>query len=97
MSLEQIAEERDILIADGSTDLLHTAIIALQQALGGRDPQLLQVHQWAVSGSVLKAANEITQAHACAPGWGFQWEGLVKVLVQPLLHRRDAVIGMFCF
>ena len=37
VSLEEFAEKRDILITDGLTDLLHGAIVALQQALGGGD------------------------------------------------------------
>jgi hypothetical protein len=43
VSLEEVAEERDILIPNGITDLLHAAMVALQQALCSRDPQLLQV------------------------------------------------------
>ncbi len=38
VSLEEIAEKGDILITDGVTDLLHGAMVALQQALGGGDP-----------------------------------------------------------
>jgi len=37
VSLEEVAEKRDILITDGLTDLLHGAMVALQQALGGGD------------------------------------------------------------
>jgi hypothetical protein len=41
VSLEEVAKKRDILIPDGTTDLLYVAMVALQQALGCRDPQLL--------------------------------------------------------
>src|SRR6266852_3663138 len=97
VSLEEAAEIGGILIADRVTDLLHGAMVALQQALGGGDAQLLQIDQGAVSGGLLEAANEIAQAHAHAPGRGVEREGLMKMLVQPLLRAGDAVIGMFGF
>ena len=97
MPLEEVAEEGDILITDGVTDLLHGAMVALQQALGGGDAQLLQIDQGAVSGGLLKAADEIAQAHAHAPGRSLEREGLVKILVQPFLCAGDTLIGMLGF
>ena len=97
MPLKELPEVGDILIADGVTDLLHGAVVALQQALGGSNSQLLQVDQRAVSGSMLEAADEIAQAHAHAPGWSLQREGLVKILVQPFLRAGNGVIGMLGF
>jgi hypothetical protein len=41
VSLKQLAEKRHILIADRVTDLLHTAVIILQQTPCGRNAQLL--------------------------------------------------------
>jgi hypothetical protein len=35
VALEALAEIGDVLIADGVTDLLHGAMVALEQALGG--------------------------------------------------------------
>jgi hypothetical protein len=52
VSLEERAEEGDVPITDGVTDLLHGAMVALQQALGGGDSELLQVGQRAVSSSL---------------------------------------------
>src|SRR5207344_2014236 len=63
VSLEQLTEECRILITDSVTDLLHGTMIAFEQALSGSNPQLLQVHQWAVSGRLLKAANEVAKTH----------------------------------
>src|ERR1700722_4290588 len=92
MALEELPEIGDILIANRAADLLHGAMVALQQALGGGDPQLLQVDQRAVSGGLLEAANEVALAHADAPGRSFEGKGLVKILVQPLLRAGDALI-----
>src|SRR6185312_17243474 len=83
VALEEAAEIGRILIADGVADFLHGAMVALQQALGGRHSQLLQVDQRAVSRGVLEAPDEIAQAHAHPPGRRLQREGLVKILVQP--------------
>src|SRR5207248_10929043 len=84
--LEERAEKSDILITYGVTDLLHAAMVALQQALGGGYAQLLQIDQRTVSRCLLKAADEIAQAHAYAPGRGLERERLVKILVHPLLR-----------
>src|SRR5437899_6750442 len=97
VSLEERAKKNDILITDGITDLLHSAIVAFQQVLGGSNSQLLQVDQRAISGGLLKAANEIAQAHASTPGRGVEREASVKVLVQPLLRAGDGVITMLGF
>src|SRR5438067_13831524 len=43
VSLKKAAKERDILITDGITDLVHGAVVAFEQALGGSNPQFLQV------------------------------------------------------
>ena len=94
---EEVAEKCDILIPSGATDLLHAPMVALQQALCSRDPQLLQVQQWAVSGSVLKAANEVAKAHARVPGEGLERKAFVKVLVQPVLRAGDAVVIVLGF
>src|SRR4029079_10642960 len=91
---EEHAEIGNVMITDSVTDLLHSAMVALQQALGGGDPQLLQVDQRTVSGGLLEAADEISQAHAHPPGRGLERERLMKILVQPLLRAGDAVIGM---
>src|SRR5262249_43407875 len=94
VSLEKGAEKRDILITDSVADLLHGAMVALQEALGSGDPQLLQVHQRAVSGGLLKAPDEIAEAHAHAPGSSFEGKTSTKILVQPLLCARDAVVAV---
>src|SRR6266480_2172224 len=94
MSLEERAEKGDILITDGVANLLHGAMVAFEQTLAGRDAELLQIDQRTVSRGLLKAANEIAQAHAHAPGWGFERKAVVKVLVQPLLRAGDAVVAM---
>lgn len=41
MPLEESAEKSHILITHGVTDLLHGAMIALQQPVSGGEPQLL--------------------------------------------------------
>jgi hypothetical protein len=41
MPFKELAEKGNILVADGVTDFLHSAMIALQKALGGGDPQFL--------------------------------------------------------
>src|SRR5262249_20049446 len=89
VSLEEDAEKRDILITDSVADLLHGAMVALQEALGSSDSQLLQVHQWAVSGGLFKAPDKITEAHAHAPGSSFERKTSLKILVQPLLCAGD--------
>lgn len=94
MSLEQIAEERDILITDSVADLLHGAMVALQKALGSGDAQLLQIHQRAVSGGLFKAPNEIAEAHAHPTGSSFERKTSLEILVQPLLRAGDAVIAV---
>ena len=97
MTLEEGAKEGDVPVADGVADLLHGAMIAFQQALGSRDPELLQVDQRAVSGSLLEAADEITQAHAHPPGRGVERENAMKIVVQPLLRTGDGIIRMLGF
>ena len=79
--LEQVAEEDDVLIADRITDLLHAAMVAFKQALGGRDAELLQVSQRTIARGLLKAADEIPQAHADPASSGVQGEVSMKVLV----------------
>src|SRR5215475_8872510 len=69
-------------------------MVALQEALGSGDPQLLQVHQRAVSGGLFKAPDEIAEAHAHAPGRSLEWKTSLKILVQPLLCAGDAVIAV---
>src|SRR5262249_6391076 len=68
MALEQAAEEGDIAVAHGVTDLLHGAMVALQQAFGGGDAQLLHVLKRLVARGILEATNKVAQAHAHAPG-----------------------------
>jgi hypothetical protein len=69
VSLEQVAEKRCILISHGVTDFLHSAVVALEQALSRCDSQFLRVEQRAVSGCLLEPSNKITYAHAHPPGW----------------------------
>ena len=95
MPLENFAEKCHVLIADGIADLLHGAVVALEQTLGGGDTQFLEIDQRAVSSGMLEAANEIAQAHADRLRRCFEGEGLMKVLVQPLLRFGDGLIGMF--
>lgn len=85
MPLEELAEERDILITHRITDLLHGPVIALQQALGSSHPQLLQVDQRTISRSLLEAADEIAQAHSHAASRCIERKGPLKVFVQPFL------------
>src|SRR5262249_29460206 len=94
VALEKPAEERDILVAHSVADLLHGAMVAFQQALGGGDAQLLYICERAVAGGVLEAANEVAQAHAHAPGCRLERKVFMKILVQPLLRAGDAVIAM---
>jgi len=49
VSLKQLAEEHDILIADGVADLLHAAMVAFKETLGGGNAELLQISQRTVS------------------------------------------------
>src|SRR6266850_768193 len=95
--LKELPKERGILIADGVTDLLHGAMVALEKALGRGDSQLLQVDQRTVSGSLLKAANEIARAHADAMRGSLERERPVKILMQPLLRAGDGVVGVLGF
>ena len=72
-------------------------MVALQQALSGGDPEFLQIDQRTVTGSLLKTPNEIAETHTYSVGRSLEREGLVKILVQPLLRARDTVIGMLSF
>src|SRR5215472_5406148 len=89
VSLEKAAEESHVLVADGVADLLHRAMVAFEHALGGGDAKLLQIKQRAVAGSFLEAAHEVAQAHTNAARGSFERKTFVKVLMQPLLGRRD--------
>ncbi len=92
MSLEQRAEEGDILVAHGVTYFLHAALVAFQQALCGGDAQLLQIHERAVARGLLKATDKIPQAHADSPGRGFERKILVEIVMQPFLRSGDALV-----
>ena len=92
MPLEQRAEERDVLVANCITDLLHTPVVAFQEALRSGDTELLQVDQRAVSGSLLEAPDEIAQAHSRTLRRCLERKWPVKVLVQPILRGRDRVV-----
>src|SRR5215471_10172615 len=97
MPLEQRAEERDILITDSVTDLLHAPVVAFQQAFRRGDTQLLEIGQWAISGSLLKAPDEIAQAHSRALRRCLERKWPVKVLVQPILRSGDRIVIVFGF
>src|SRR5579862_499700 len=94
MPLEKSAEESYVLIAYCVADFLHHAMVAFQHALGGGDPQLLQVDQGAVSRGLFEAADEIAHAHAHAARRVFERKGLGEILVHPLLRAGDRVVGM---
>src|SRR6266576_316836 len=72
MSLKQLPEEHDVLVADGVADLLHAAMVAFEQTLGRCNAELLQISQRTVSCGLLKAANEIPQAHSYASRGGVE-------------------------
>ena len=95
--LKELAEERDILITDSVADLLHSAMIAFQEALGSSDAQFLYVEQRRVSSGLLEAANKIALAHARAAGGHFKRKGAMKVFVEPLLCAGDRDITVFRF
>jgi hypothetical protein len=57
VALEEFAEKGVVLKTDRVTDLLHGEMVTLEQALGGRDPKLLQADRPAISSGLLKAAN----------------------------------------
>ena len=95
MPLENLAEKCHVLIANSVADFLHSPMVALKQTFGSGYAQLLQIDQWAVAGGLLEAANEIAQAHADGFGWCFEGEGLMKVLMQPLLRFGDGLVRMF--
>ena len=97
MPLKYFAEEHDVLIADSVTDLLHSTVVTLEQALSGGDAQFLQVDQRAVAGRLLKPTDEIARAHANALCRSLDREGVMKILVQPLLSDGDSLIGVLGF
>jgi hypothetical protein len=97
MALEDFPEECDVLIADCVADLLHGAMVALQQTLGGGDTELLQIDERAVSSGLLEAADEVPKAHPAAARQGIEREGPVKILVEPFLRLGDGVIGVIGF
>src|SRR5579862_4343268 len=94
MALEDFPEKCDVLIADSVADLLHGAMVALQQALGGGDAEFLQIDERAVSSGLLEAADEVPKTHTTAARQGIERKGPVKVLVQPLLRLGDDIVGM---
>jgi len=92
--LKKLSEEGYILVANGVADLLHIAMVALQEALCCGNSQLLQVGERTVAGGLLEAANEIPEAHANSPGGSTQGKVLLKILVEPLLSAGNGFIGM---
>jgi len=88
------AKKGCVLVADGIADFLHGAVVVFKQTLGGSDAEFLQIDQRAVSGCLLEAPNEIAQAHADTLCRCLKREGLMKILVQPLLGDRDGRVGM---
>jgi hypothetical protein len=97
MALENFPEECHVLIADRVADLLHRAVVALEQTLGGGDTEFLQIDERAVSSGLLEAADEVPKAHPTAPRQGVKQEGPVKVLVEPFLRLGDGVVGVIGF
>src|SRR5207248_2104507 len=83
--LEETPEKRDVLIADGITDLRHAAVIALQEAFGGGDTQLLQIVQRSVPGGLLKAPHKVAKTHARSLGGRLERKPFMEILVQPRL------------
>ncbi|MOA13994.1 hypothetical protein D3C78_1340690 [compost metagenome] len=89
MLAEQPGEEARIVIADFIADGLDALAAAGEQALGGFDPQPLQVMQRFVTGGGLEAAHEIADAHAMFPGNILEAEFIGEVLFEPLLDLQD--------
>src|SRR5476651_1983175 len=65
---EQSGKEAGVVIADFIADGLDALAGAREQALGGFDPQALQVVQRLVAGGGLEAPHEVANAHAMLPG-----------------------------
>src|SRR5262249_11662961 len=97
MPLEERPEKCDILATDCVTDLLHRSMIAFQQALRGGDPQLLQICQWAVAGRLFETPDEVSQAHPGTPRRSFKRERPMKILMKPVLRRRDCLVVVLGF
>src|SRR5258705_8096305 len=97
VALKELTEKRCVLVADGVANFPHGTMIAFQQSLGRGYAKFLYVDQRAVSGGLLKAANEIAQAHADVACQSFQRKILMKILVQPLLRVGDGGVGMLRF
>src|SRR5689334_13021051 len=82
--LKQASEECNILVSHSLADLLHSSVIALEQAFGSSNSQLLQIRQRAVSCCLFEAANEIAQAHSCSACRSIQRKRPMEVLMQPI-------------
>lgn len=61
----------------------------LEHALGGLDPQSLQIVQRLVAGSGLEAPHEVADAHAVVAGDVLETELVGEVVFQPLLDLQD--------
>jgi hypothetical protein len=94
MALELTAEERDILVADSRADTLDGRGAVLQQILGRRHAQHLNVATRPAAGRGLEVADEIARPHSDAAGESVDRHIAIGMLLQVLLGLPDPLVGV---
>jgi hypothetical protein len=94
VTLEQIAEEPDIVVTDFRADGLNRRDAVLEHFLCGRDSECLEVSARHAAGRCLETADEIARAHSCLPGENVDRNVAVEMLLQVFLALSDLLVGM---
>src|SRR4249919_3111246 len=94
MAFEQIAKKTDVLVADLRADGLDRGSAGLEQFLGCRDPQRLNVSARHAARCCLEAADEIARTHSSTLGEMLDRDIAVEMLLQIFFGLADLLVGM---
>src|SRR5215510_5660415 len=94
VTLEQVPEEADVLISDLRAHDLNGRGAVLQQFLGRRNPERLNVGTRYPTRRRLEAANEVARSHSDAFGKASDRDIAVEMLLQVFLGLSDLFVRM---
>src|SRR6187401_711946 len=84
VTAEQLAEERDVLVADRLADVLDGPVRTLEVTAGGVDPQAVEIPEGPLAGGGLEPAGEVARAHPHLRRQRVELHRLAKMGDEPL-------------
>src|SRR4029434_3522805 len=95
VTLEKIAEEGDVVVAEGKANFLDGHTVFLEHPLGGLGPQTLKIGERRLAGRRLETAKDAARRDRQILAELVEVDVVRKVVVQPFLAAADGGVAVF--